>query len=608
MPKQEISYILLKDGFKLKNTTVADAILITSHLINTIVAKNDKKLQRAKKITITPFNSRSIPRISVADYLTKLVTQTNIEPPVLISVLAYLSRISDTVRTINHQGHAGAQTSYTLEFPNSIVCTGLVCCLDWTDSYLSLSRPCPDPTMFIDFSLNSYNVHRFLLAATVVSHKMSSDTFFSNSTYAKIGGIPHLELNSLEIQLLFLLNFKLVISHDEIIAIGTTALKQLYPICPIPIPISFPKFSTKSSSFNFQHSESDADMDVDNSVPEPNVYSEQYNEYSLTVPRLLEDVKLQLALEDDMDQSADTDLSLDSQDLASRSQNLKDVKKTLGILNGDSDVIRGVYEGGFKTWECSFDLLEYISSSYSSSDLENIRVLELGCGSAIPSLHIIKTTNSTTVHLQDYNPQVIKYITLPNVLLNTVLLPYIQPDPDFADIELDLDEVRGRILLDSPESTAITVNPQQPIEPSCSAVHELTDTEISTANQRLLSLPMSPLHRVKFLSGSWSNLPTSSASNPSIRYDLILSSETIYDTRSQLDLYHAIHASLARPDPSSSLFRPAAYIAAKSIYFGLSGSVTSFLDLVSKMNHFSATIVFQSTNGTQRDIIKLEWI
>lgn len=30
-------------------------------------------------------------------------------------------------------------------------------------------------------------------------------------------------------------------------------------------------------------------------------------------------------------------------------------------LLGDSDVIRGAYEGGLKTWECSVDLAEYLT-------------------------------------------------------------------------------------------------------------------------------------------------------------------------------------------------------------------------------------------------------
>ena len=43
-------------------------------------------------------------------------------------------------------------------------------------------------------------------------------------------------------------------------------------------------------------------------------------------------------------------------------------------LLGASDVIRGTYEGGLKTWECSVDLAEYLSQQ---SFPEQLSVLEV---------------------------------------------------------------------------------------------------------------------------------------------------------------------------------------------------------------------------------------
>jgi protein-histidine N-methyltransferase len=43
-------------------------------------------------------------------------------------------------------------------------------------------------------------------------------------------------------------------------------------------------------------------------------------------------------------------------------------------LLGDSDVIRGSYEGGLKTWECSVDLAEYLAKQ---SFPEELSVLEV---------------------------------------------------------------------------------------------------------------------------------------------------------------------------------------------------------------------------------------
>ena len=42
------------------------------------------------------------------------------------------------------------------------------------------------------------------------------------------------------------------------------------------------------------------------------------------------------------------------------------------LLNG-SDITPHVYEGGFKTWECSIDLAEYVSTAFSDIENNNIR-------------------------------------------------------------------------------------------------------------------------------------------------------------------------------------------------------------------------------------------
>lgn len=81
-----------------------------------------------------------------------------------------------------------------------------------------------------------------------------------------------------------------------------------------------------------------------------------------------------------------------------------------------SDLIPGVYEGGLKVWECAFDLVRYLLES--DLDFLGKRVLELGCGSGLPGIYCL-TRGAESVHFQDYNPEVIDCVTIPNVLLNT---------------------------------------------------------------------------------------------------------------------------------------------------------------------------------------------
>lgn len=59
-----------------------------------------------------------------------------------------------------------------------------------------------------------------------------------------------------------------------------------------------------------------------------------------------------------------------------------------------------------------YDKLTYINVSIT---------VQLGCGSSLPSLFLLSHSQSNRVDVQDYNDQVIRYITIPNILLNTVL-------------------------------------------------------------------------------------------------------------------------------------------------------------------------------------------
>uniref|UniRef100_A0AC35F9S8 Uncharacterized protein n=1 Tax=Panagrolaimus sp. PS1159 TaxID=55785 RepID=A0AC35F9S8_9BILA len=78
-----------------------------------------------------------------------------------------------------------------------------------------------------------------------------------------------------------------------------------------------------------------------------------------------------------------------------------------------SDLDRHVYEGGLKVWECSYDL----SAHLEDIDLNGKKVLELGCGAALPSIVALKKGASKVV-CQDYNESVIELVTKPNLKLN----------------------------------------------------------------------------------------------------------------------------------------------------------------------------------------------
>ncbi|KAJ2843539.1 hypothetical protein IWW36_005529, partial [Coemansia brasiliensis] len=115
--------------------------------------------------------------------------------------------------------------------------------------------------------------------------------------------------------------------------------------------------------------------------------------------RQIDDVQFQLAQQDTMDGST-----------------TNAVKQAIDSGSAATDVIKNQYEGGLKTWECAIDLLGYLIShrQYIFAAYDSPRVLELGCGTALPSLYLLSNLPNVKVCLQDYNRDVIELITLPN--------------------------------------------------------------------------------------------------------------------------------------------------------------------------------------------------
>lgn len=65
-----------------------------------------------------------------------------------------------------------------------------------------------------DVPLISLNIHRLLITSTMVATKLLDDVHFNNAFYARVGGISNLELNSLEIDFLFRLDFRLQVTSN----------------------------------------------------------------------------------------------------------------------------------------------------------------------------------------------------------------------------------------------------------------------------------------------------------------------------------------------------------------------------------------------------------
>ncbi|KAI9819547.1 MAG: hypothetical protein M1827_006997 [Pycnora praestabilis] len=208
---------------------------------------------------------------------------------------------------------------------------------------------------------------------------------------------------------------------------------------------------------------------------------------------------------------------------------------------GDDDIITNVYEGGLKSWECSVDLvkvlLEEINNGNESSHDGVYHIVELGCGTALPTLALIQdqllcSHHRTHFTVADYNYDVLRLVTVPNLLLSWYRTTKRSVDWSSED---DLE-----------------------ITP------ELLENFIATLQERDIT--------IEAISGAWSPhfielLSNKVSPSPNV---LVLGSETIYSPASIRAFTKVLVEILIQGEASRAL------VAAKSIYFGVGGSVDEF--------------------------------
>ncbi|XP_049591592.1 histidine protein methyltransferase 1 homolog [Syngnathus scovelli] len=223
-----------------------------------------------------------------------------------------------------------------------------------------------------------------------------------------------------------------------------------------------------------------------------------------------------------------------------------------------SDLISGVYEGGLKVWECTYDLLEVIENE--GETFGGKAVLDLGCGAGLLGILSLKRT-AREVHFQDYNSTVLEQLTMSNVILNC------------QDDDSDDDDGKGK----SPQTT--DKEEESKIKPK--------------RGRRDLLLP-----RCRFFSGDWRTfLILASSQVPPLKYDIILTSETIYNTAYYPALHDTFHRLLAP--------RGKVYLATKSHYFGVGGGLHLFETFVEERDVFAVNRLWDSQDGLKRHVVVL---
>lgn len=109
---------------------------------------------------------RAPPGISVRDYLNRLIVHATLSPPILLSMVFYVDKLC---------------------------------------------------TMYPAFTISSLTVHRFLITAATVAAKGLSDSFWTNSLYARVGGVSVRELALLELEFLRRLEWRIVPKPETLV-------------------------------------------------------------------------------------------------------------------------------------------------------------------------------------------------------------------------------------------------------------------------------------------------------------------------------------------------------------------------------------------------------
>ncbi|KAG8460138.1 hypothetical protein KFE25_014283 [Diacronema lutheri] len=278
------------------------------------------------------------------------------------------------------------------------------------------------------------------------------------------------------------------------------------------------------------------------------------------------------------------------------------------------DVVAGVYEGGFKTWECSIDLCSYLGAEWPRlcRGRRALRIAELGCGGALPAIvaaalgarddELAAAALAPRTHepphataraaaearartigqlwVQDFNLEVLCSLTWPNLALNG-----LAPAVEAGDVRLlagDWAEC-ARPMLDADPPPSVDATAADTDAPDC-------------ARKRPRA----------------SAAPRCTDDAQPRRFDLVLSADTIYSPASIGKLWALVRA-LLQPEGGVAL------IAAKSYYFGVGGSVAQLKAIVEAEDErdarggsgrvrYSARTVAQFADGrsNMREIVWIE--
>ncbi|KAJ3533664.1 hypothetical protein NM688_g7249 [Phlebia brevispora] len=322
----------------------------------------------------------------------------------------------------------------------------------------------------------------------------------------------------------------------------------------------------------------------------------------------------------------------------------------LEYVEAPSDLVPGVYEGGLKTWECSIDLAATLHNMLPPMITKSQRILEIGCGTAVPSVYILHRLFSsppvqgrrTAIHLQDYNELVFRLVTLPNI----ILVWYMSPASESfrTSLEAKFDSKPPSAPSDEPSAVSEADEADEPdtfppADPTESGDLPLPPALLTAFQKSLVEYGID----LRFFSGSWETFDLSACSHSGddsdeggdCRYNVVITSETIYQTDSLpalLDLMWRACTNHGRDEGQEQSLEEVTreklkidwdtaegnsylcLVAAKQVYFGVGGGVAEFVHAIEtgvpsthKRHKGQVKPVWAMNEGVKRSVMRVTW-
>ncbi|CAG8120897.1 unnamed protein product [Penicillium olsonii] len=240
--------------YEISSMPVTEIIEMVAGLLTRITTTNDTHHEHVRRhipppegtsnlspqaTSVLAFHGKNVPSITILSYLTRIHKYCPTTYEVFLSLLVYFDRMTELVNRgqLDHLHHrwdrtedSGAsseasdhpmQDSPMATPPSSGYGPDARGSHTSTPGVAGLSPESDLDALSNFFVVDSFNIHRLVIAGVTCASKFFSDVFYTNSRYAKVGGLPLVELNHLELQFLLLNDFRLAISVEELESYGT---------------------------------------------------------------------------------------------------------------------------------------------------------------------------------------------------------------------------------------------------------------------------------------------------------------------------------------------------------------------------------------------------